>query len=128
MRPITKDALLGAAAGVPASLFVAYWARQLSIIGVLIWLVLLVPAGACTAIVARVASRRPGLSVFRAVLYGLLGAVIGTLLICAEALILGALRVLPISSALALSNAVPGTIIGVLATYHVLRSKSAAEH
>ena len=128
MRLITRDALLGAAAGVPASLLVAYWARQLSIIGFLIWLALLMPAGACSAIIVRAATGRSGLSVSRAVLYALLGAVTGTLLIYAEALILAALRLFPISSALALSNIVPGTIIGVFATYHVLRSKPLVEH
>jgi hypothetical protein len=124
--PLKRVALFGAAASVPASFIVMYCARQLSVPFFLFWLLVLAPPGAGTASLLWAISRRRALSIVTRVL---LGAVIGTVLVYVEAFIFGAIRSDLLPDPMALSNIVPGVVIGVLANYFVFRlDRAAAEH
>jgi hypothetical protein len=117
---IAKVALRGAAASVPASLIIMYWARQWSILSFLLWALVLSPAAAVTAAVVWMFSSGRSRSASRGVVLVLLGAIVGVLLVEIEALVFSAIRPKLLPDPLAPSNIVPGVVIGVLAAYLVV--------
>src|SRR5579871_3723895 len=107
VRWIARALLRGALGGVLACSVVILWARQVSILALLFWALILAPVGACTALlICAVRERRPS------ALWGpvciLLGAVAGTLLIYLEAFIYSALRPDLLPDPMATSNIVLG--------------------
>ena len=110
-------ALRAAGGTISACLFVMAWARQISVLFFLVWLLALVLPGACTAIAMWAVSRRRMPSV---TVRFLLGMAIGMLGIYVEAFMFSVFRPdLPFDS-VAPSNIVPGMVIGVFVTYFVV--------
>jgi hypothetical protein len=98
------------------------WARQISVLFFLVWLLALVLPGVATTVVLWALSRRsmPGTTIRL-----LVGMATGILSFYVEAFVFAALRPDILLDPMAAANLVPGVVTGVFVTYFVVGLNSA---
>ncbi len=117
MGVVGRTATRGALASLPAAIFVVYWAKMISIFAFVLWVVILAPAGAITAILMQRLFVGEIQGLWKAVGQTFVGAAIGVAAIYAEAVIILLLAPRFLPDPFALSNLLPGVMIGVIVTY-----------